>query len=60
MGNDNIFVAADLPEDDGLELYKVGFSAFEAEVSFDGFFKIPNGLSKFVRGLNGLQRAVDL
>ncbi len=60
MGNDNILVAADLLEDGGLELCKVGFSTLGAEVSCDGSFKISNAFSNLVGGLIGLPHAVDL
>jgi hypothetical protein len=60
VGNDNILVAADLLEDGGLELRKVGFSALGAEVSCNGSFKISNALSNLVGGLIGLPHAVDL
>ncbi len=59
MGNDNILVAADLLEDGGLELCKVGFSALGAEVSYNGSFKISNAFSNLVGGLIRLPHAVD-
>jgi hypothetical protein len=59
MGDDNILVAADLLDDGGLELCKVGFSALGAEVSCNGSFKISNAFSNLVEGLIGLLHAVD-
>jgi hypothetical protein len=51
VGNDDILVAADLLEDGGLELCKVGFTALGVEVSFNGSFKISDALSNLVGGL---------
>ena len=60
MGNDDILVAADLLEDGGLELRKIGFSTLGAEVSCNSSFEISDAFSNFMGGLIGLPHAVDL
>ncbi len=59
MGNADILVAANLLEDGGLELCKIGLSTLGAEVSCNSFFKISNAFSNFMGGLVGLPHAVD-
>jgi hypothetical protein len=60
MGNDNILVAADLLEDGGLELRKVGFTELGAEISCNGSIKISDALSNLAGGLIWLPYAVNL
>jgi hypothetical protein len=59
VGNDDVLVAADLLEDGGLELCKVGFSTLGAEVSCNGSFKIYDAFSNFMGGLIRLPYTVD-
>jgi hypothetical protein len=59
VGNDNILVTANLLEDGGFELCKVGFSVLGTDVSWNGSFKISHAFSNLVGGLIGLPHTVD-
>ncbi len=60
MGNDDIFVAANLLENFGLEFRKVGFSALRLEVSCYCSFKIAETLSNVKWGLVRHPFAINL
>jgi hypothetical protein len=51
MGNDNIFVAANLLKNVGLEFHQVGFTTSRSEVPCECSFKNAKMLSNVIGGL---------